>query len=339
MSSPPRFWSRPSPLGTVLSPLGWAYSAIAARRMAREGRRVPVPVLCIGNPTVGGAGKTPTALALGETARRMGQAPGFLSRGYGRAGRGTVLVDPHAHDASAVGDEPLLLAALAPTVVARDRADGAKLLARQGVDLVIMDDGFQSRAIEPDLALLLVDGVRGVGNGRVLPAGPLRAPLGRQLQRADALLVVDSGAGAKGAGTIIEHAEGSGVRVLEGRIVAEGGEGLRGRDVFAFCGLADPEKFRRSLEAAGARVRGRRDFADHHPYTREEIERVLHDAKALGARPVTTAKDRVRIQGLGLAEGIDVLDIRMELAPEAAEWLVTETVRRGRSRLAQPTSD
>ena len=307
--------------------------------MARAGCRVSLPVLCIGNPTVGGAGKTPAAIALGRAALEAGLRPGFLSRGYGRSGRGTVLVDPNRHRASEVGDEPLLLAAYAPTVVASDRVTGAELLARQGIDLVIMDDGFQSRTVEPDMAILVVDGARGVGNGRVLPAGPLRAPLDIQLQRADAVLAVDSGAGVQAAKAVVDKAAGFVVPVVNGRIMVEGGEALRGRGVFAFSGLADPAKFVRSLEQAGARVRGRRDFADHHPFTRAEIEALLSEAATLGAVPVTTAKDMARIRGLGVGEGVAVLDIAMVLPPDTSAWLITETMRRGRSRLAQATSD
>src|SRR5271170_5688472 len=198
----PAFWWQPGS-GALLSPLGGIYGIVAALRMQSKGRRAGVPVICLGNFTVGGAGKTPAALAVGRLLLAAHERPFFLSRGYGGRLAGPVRVDPAVHTAAAVGDEPLLLARLAPTIVARDRLAGAEAARRAGAGVIVMDDGFQNPALTKDLAILLVDGRRGIGNGRVIPAGPLRAPLETQISEADALVVVGR---TDGLGAVMERA-------------------------------------------------------------------------------------------------------------------------------------
>src|SRR4051812_991087 len=190
----PGFWWRPLGVAAaLLSPFGSAYGAVAATRMAQTGRRARVPVICVGNLTLGGAGKTPTAIAVAELLESAGRRPFVLSRGYGGELSGPVLVDAARHRAAEVGDEPLLLAQHVPTMVARDRAAGAEAACSAGAGSIVMDDGFQSPGLHKNRSILVVDGRRGIGNGMVFPAGPLRAPLERQLRRAQALLVIGSG--------------------------------------------------------------------------------------------------------------------------------------------------
>src|SRR6202163_2659032 len=177
-------------------PLRALYGAVAARRLQRGGFDAGVPVLCVGNYHVGGAGKTPMVLALTKILRDLGETPVVLSRGYGGRLRGPIMVDPARHAAVDVGDEPLMLARTVPVAVARDRIDGVELARSQGDTVILMDDGFQNPAIAKDASLIVIDGDRGLGNACVFPAGPLRAPLPPQLDRTDALIVVGEGTAA-----------------------------------------------------------------------------------------------------------------------------------------------
>src|ERR1700712_1161588 len=193
----PAFWYRPSSwTSRLLLPLGALYGLAAGQRLQREGFDAGVPVLCVGNYHVGGAGKTPTVLALARLLRDLGETPVVLSRGYGGRLHGPIQVDPARHVAADVGDEPLMMARTIPVIVARDRIDGAALARSQGATVILMDDGFQNPAIAKDASLIVVDGDRGVGNGCVFPAGPLRAPLPPQLARTDALIIVGKGSAA-----------------------------------------------------------------------------------------------------------------------------------------------
>ena len=301
-----------------MAPLGWVYGTLAARGLRRRPRAAPRPTICVGSPVAGGAGKTPTALSLARAARERGLRAGFLSRGHGRRTpdpASPVLVDPVRHPASEVGDEPLLLAAEGPVVVGTDRQRSAAVLAPL-CDLIVMDDGFQSRRLRADCWLLVVDGGRGVGNGRCLPAGPLRAPLHAQLDAADAVLVVDSGAGMEGAAKVAAAARARGLPVHRGTIEATGD--WRGREVAAFCGLADPGKFRRTLERAGARVRAFRAFPDHHAFTRADLRGLRAMAPDLPL--VTTAKDAARLGPE--APPHEVLEIELRLEDGAADALI-----------------
>lgn len=336
----PGFWWREPGLRTRLLTLpGLAYGAVARRNLERGARvRVPLPVLCVGNLTAGGGGKTPTALALGRAAQHLGHRPGFLSRGHGGRAATPFLVDPRRHGADEAGDEPLLLAALAPTAVARDRAAGAALLAQAGCDLVIMDDGFQSARLWFDLALLVVDARRGLGNGRTLPAGPLRAPLGCQLQHAHAVLLV--GEGAAGEALVPALAE-RGLPLHRAAIAAPNAAAFKGRRCLAFAGIADPEKFFASLRQAGAEIVATRSFPDHHVLTDGEARELLSEADSLGLDLVTTAKDRARFRPSeggpmrGLARLASVLEAEIRFAaPEAGEALIGEAIRRFESRSA-----
>lgn len=314
----PKFWWRkPSWQALLLAPFAAAYGA-AARWKLENGERADagLPVICIGNFTAGGGGKTPTALALARAALAMGLRPGFLSRGHGGALAGPVLVNTAHHGAGDVGDEPMLLAALAPTAIAADRKRGAALLRLAGCDLVIMDDGFQSARLRTDFAVLVIDAGRGLGNGKVIPAGPLRALMTDQVRHADALLVI--GEGDAGAAAIRATARG-GKPVFEAHLLPDAPERLAGRRVLAFAGIADPRKFYRSLEALGAEVVATRDFPDHHPFAEAEIADLESTAARDGLMPVTTRKDAARLSGgkaaaRAFAQRVAVLDVTLEFA-------------------------
>jgi tetraacyldisaccharide 4'-kinase len=297
MREPP-FWWRPTG-GTgaaLLAPAAAIYGAVAARRLARSGRRIGVPVVCVGNPTLGGAGKTPTALALVRLLQQAGERPVLLSRGYGGRLSGPVQVDPARHFARDVGDEPLLLARAAPTIVARDRVAGAKAARVDGASVIVMDDGFQNPSLVKDFSVLVVDASRGVGNGRIFPAGPLRAPLAAQVARAHALIVVGTGP----LPAAVDDAAGKvNLPIFRARLAPDAGTiaALAGARLLAFAGIGDPEKFFATLRAAGLSLVATRSFPDHHFYAEAEAKDLRRHAGREGLVLVTTEKDLVRMQG------------------------------------------
>jgi tetraacyldisaccharide 4'-kinase len=296
MREPAFWWREPRLAARLLAPPAALYGAVAGRRMRRSGHRSRATVVCIGNLTVGGAGKTPTAIAVARLLREAGANPAFLSRGYGGLLAGPVVVAP-THTATDVGDEPLLLARVAPTVVARDRVAGAAAAVAAGADTIVMDDGFQNPSLDKDLSLLVVDGRRGIGNGKVIPAGPLRAPLAAQLARAHALLVVgEAGWSARG---VIAAAQKDGPLLLTGRLVPDpaAAAALEGARVLAFAGIADPDKFFATLRDAGIAVVATRRFADHHLFSAAEANDLVAVADQTGLTLVTTEKDHARMTG------------------------------------------
>lgn len=307
----PTFWwrTRPGPLALALSPAGAVYGALTGRRMARRGASVGVPVVCVGNLVVGGAGKTPTVLELARQLIAAGQEPAFVSRGYGGTPSAAVLrVDPERHRASEVGDEPLLLARLAPCFVARDRAAAARAAVAAGATIILMDDGLQNPSLAKDLSLAVVDGAVGIGNGLCLPAGPLRAPLRQQWPAVDLVVVV--GPGAAGDAVAVDAAARSKV-VLRAVIAPEPRalSRLAGRRLVAFSGIGRPGKFFATLAEAGLEVAETFAFPDHHAFGAWDRDRLLAAARAASATLLTTEKDRVRLPRDFPAE---VLPIRLE---------------------------
>ncbi|MDE0407250.1 MAG: tetraacyldisaccharide 4'-kinase, partial [Alphaproteobacteria bacterium] len=247
--------------------------------------------VCVGNFTAGGAGKTPTVLALAALLAAEGIRPHILTRGYGGSERGPLRVDPARHDARAVGDEALLLARAAPTWLSRDRPAGAAAAKSAGADMLLMDDGMQSPGLAKDLCLAVVDGGAGFGNGRVLPAGPLREPLVRGLSRAQALVLVGSDRGNALAALGPHGLPVIGADLVPGDAV----RALRERPVVAFAGIGRPEKFFETLTDSGCTLIARHAFADHHRYKRDEVTAIIEHAKERDALPVTTEKDHVRL--------------------------------------------
>lgn len=316
----PGFWSnpvdRPGWKARALAPLGALYAAGTARRL-RRGRpwRAEVPVICVGNLTAGGAGKTPLVMWLQQWLCAAGHRPHVLSRGYGGTLDGPLRVDPRQHDATMVGDEPLMLAALGPVWVGRDRALSARAAQQAGADVLILDDGFQNPSLAKDLSIVVVDATRGFGNGRCIPAGPLREPVATGLGRADLVLSLgDARAQARfdetwGHGLRRPRAVGA-VRPLPT------GMDWSGMPVFAFAGIAYPQKFFETLGNLGCTLRGAVALEDHQPLSPDLIARLKADADARGAQLVTTEKDAVRLAP-DLRADILILPVRLEMSDPA----------------------
>lgn len=325
----PEFWQSDNGLARLLEPFGLAYAAAGAWRIAHtRPERAAVPVVCVGNLVAGGAGKTPVALSLALFFQARGRTVHFLTRGYGGVERGPLRVDPARHTPDDVGDEALLLALTAPTTVSRDRVAGARSIGGGaeggggGADVIIMDDGHQNPTLVKDLSLVVVDGGYGFGNGRVIPAGPLREPVRAGLARASAVLVM----GEDTAG--VAKRVPKGIPILSARLTPGAGvEMIRDRKVVAFAGIGRPEKFFALLRAEGAQVLAKHPFADHYPYAEADIQPILDEAYGLGAIPVTTAKDAIRLPG-DQRRQVTVLNVAVAWEETSALERVLETVMR-----------
>lgn len=310
----PKFWTARNGFSRALSdalrPVGWVYGKITVWRANRPWiYRARARVICVGNLTVGGSGKTPVAIAIAKLIAERNAHPFFLSRGYGGRMRGPVQVDPQAHTARDVGDEPLLLANAAPTVVSRDRPAGAEFADRHGADVIIMDDGHQNPRLRKQISFVVVDAQTGFGNRRVLPAGPLREPVRDGLRRAHAVILV----GGDETTTLTGY-RGLLFRV---KLVVEDLPILHERPVMAFAGIGQPRKFLQSLRDLGVQVKSMKGFSDHHAYTAREISAMQVKAAETGATLVTTEKDYVRLP-IRRRKGIVFLPMRAEFEdPEA----------------------
>ncbi|MFT8419478.1 MAG: tetraacyldisaccharide 4'-kinase [Acetobacter sp.] len=323
--SPPAFWSNPraSLWPALLAPFSWGVGVAARRRMQRMGWRAPVPVLCCGNMTVGGTGKTTVVIDLVQRLLARGCRPHVLTRGYGGHVPDGTRVDPAAHTAWHVGDEPLLLAALCPVWVGGDRAVSARRAVRAGADCLIMDDGFQNPSVVKTVSLLVVDGAVGLGNGHVLPAGPLRERAVDALARADAVLMIgaDQTGMAQSVGdvpVVWAHLEQSAIP-----------EALRGRSCVAFAGIGRPEKFFNGLRGAGLSVRDALSFPDHYAYSKRDMQRLGALAQRLDAQLVTTPKDAMRLPA-SFRQNVVEVGVRLVWQDQQAPESLLDTL------LAQP---
>jgi len=346
--SEPAWWYRSTPSWGVraLAPIARVWGAAAERRYRRaEAYRCPLPVVCVGNFTAGGTGKTPLALLIARRIEALGARPAFLTRGYGGRLAGPHWVAPDQDMARDVGDEPLLLARTARTLVCRNRAAGARAIVAAGArhGAIVMDDGLQNGALAKNLTIAVVDGRRGIGNGLVIPAGPLRAPLEFQLSLADAIVVNvpeppgETGPASAFAEWLKHHFGGP---VMQARTRPAGDTPwIDGQPLVAFSGIGAPERFFRLLEQLGGRIVERRVFADHHAFTDREALDLLASARRHGARLCTTEKDWVRLapdgdMGALRAETL-TLPIRLELDERDAlrlDGLIEASLAVGRGR-------
>jgi tetraacyldisaccharide 4'-kinase len=320
MLQAPEFWARPGLVSDLLAPLGWAYGAAsAARRAMTQATRVAVPTICVGNLTAGGAGKTPVVLSLAALLHAHGRRPHILSRGYGGSLQGPLRVDAARHSAREVGDEPLLLAAAAPTWIGADRIASARAAMEAGADLLLLDDGFQNPALAYDIALVVIDAAYGTGNGRVIPAGPLREPVAAALKRASAIVLI----GAKATTLDLR-----GLPVLAAQLAPVAREAFTDARVFAFAGIGRPAKFFATLRELGADLAWTRDFPDHHPYSAGELDTLAAAAHAKNAALVTTEKDWVRLPATW-RERIRALKVELRWDDTAAlERVLTHALER-----------
>jgi tetraacyldisaccharide 4'-kinase len=317
---PPAFWSEDGGRSSgrltraLLSPLGLIYAALTARRIRTvTPAPAPAPVICVGNLTVGGTGKTPVALTVLEAARRLGRAPAALSRGHGGRLHGPLRVEPGVHGARDVGDEPLLLARAAPAYIDAGRVEGARLAAAEGADLIVMDDGHQNPKLEKTLSLVVVDAVSGWGPGQIVPAGPLREPVAAGLARADAVIVMTPEADFEPdyAGLGLDTLE---IPVLKAWLEPEAPPPPG--PLLAFAGIGRPQKFFDALTAQGAQLADAVSFPDHHAFNRAEIERLADLADSHGAMMITTEKDWVRLPG-GVQGAVRAWPVRARFAQAA----------------------
>lgn len=281
----PKFWESENLLAKLLSPLSAIYAKKTAQRLAEaKGYKAKIPVICIGNLVAGGAGKTPIALYLAKQLIADGKKPHFLCSNY--AGEVETAQKVESSDCKKYGDEAVLLSKTAPTWVGKDRAETAKMAEKEGADILIMDDGFQSPTLQKDFSIVVVDGQYGFGNGRVIPAGPLREPIEVGLKRADCAIVM---------GEEMAKLPAFEIPKFSAKLEIEYDEFLQAEDVIAFCAIARPEKFYKSLSDRGLKIVQKFSFADHHLYTDEDLKKILNSATELRAVAVTTEKDYVKI--------------------------------------------
>jgi len=332
--TPPFWWKKPGLTSGLLTPAAMGYAFFSRRNMERHAPpKIDLPVLCIGNFTLGGGGKTPVAIAFARAARKMGYKPGIVSRGFGGSVRGVHMVDVSRDRAREVGDEPLLLVRHARVIVACDRYAAARMLQKAGCDVILMDDGFQSRRLYPDYTLLVVDGMRGFGNGKIFPAGPLRAPLPTQLAYTDGVLVIGHGEGRDCA---IRCAARAAKPVYHAVLAPSANGKVEGGRFLAFAGIGNPQKFFVSVKELGGVVEQQRVFADHHFFSEPDIRNIADSAKAHQLAVATTAKDYVRLKTDSLDKSLKKLVIfDVDVAFEAVgfcKFILSEVMMRYKER-------
>jgi len=303
----PEFWGRGQGgvASLLLSPVGWMYGlATAARLKVVTAWKAPIPVVCVGNIVAGGAGKTPVAIDIGKRLKSRGKKVHFLTRGYGGNVTGSLLVDPEHHSAKDVGDEALLLTRMAPTWVCRERAEGARHALKAGADVLIMDDGFQNPSLHKDMSLVIVDGGYGFGNGRLVPAGPLRETVSAGLSRADALILIGDD-----ERDVLGTVRAYGTFSLGARLeVDDSVSDLRNERIIAFAGIGRPQKFFNTLAETGCETVATHAFPDHHPFSDSDLKRLQDEARENDAMLVTTEKDAVRLPA-GFKDDVTVVSV------------------------------
>ena len=321
----PLFWSAPPGLiSGLLTPVSWVWTSVTRKRLSARGLEIGIPVICVGNLTAGGTGKTPVVMALLERFTQDGVAAHVVSRGYGGSLEGPLRVDERKHSASQVGDEPLLLSAFGRVWVSKDRAKGAQAARDAGADVILLDDGFQNPSLVKTKSILVIDAEAGFGNGCVMPAGPLREPVADGMARADLIVLI----GPKSARSDFLTDQSLSLDVLEAELTPlQTGMTWEGLRALAFAGIGRPQKFFDSLSRAGVDLIGTRSFGDHAPYRRDLLRRLLAEAKSKGAQLVTTEKDAVRLPQ-ELRSEVLTFPVRLSFEDEARlETLVQQTLK------------
>lgn len=318
----PQFWyaqeDKPSAIkSTLLQPFSYLYRGVSAMDKAITfTRKSPIPVICIGNLTMGGAGKTPTARTILDLVNEYGKfpTPCFLMRGYGGSYRGPIEVDPTIHTVYDVGDEALMQARYAPVILARNRYRGALLAQKLGYDIIIMDDGFQNPKLKKDLSLIVIDGGFGFGNGRVFPAGPLRETVQGGCRRAAAAIVINRQPETDMSALHDLRQFDATMRLIDGNERTENSQ-----KVIAFTGIARPEKFFQTLEANGYHLHAHYGFPDHHIFTHGQLQKLVERAKNAGVGLITTEKDWIRLSAKWHND-ISYLKISIDLPESFKSW-------------------
>ncbi len=357
----PAFWRKEGAIWPqrVLTPLAMIYGAITAKRMQHLGWRAPIPVVSVGNYTLGGGGKTPMILAL--AAAFAAHKPFILTRGYGGNSPGPLRVDPALHTARQIGDEACMMATAAPVIVARDRAAGARLAIEQGAGLLLLDDALQNPALHKDISLALIDHSFGLGNGRVFPAGPLRMPLTAYPHPQDAVVITNSPSATQALAEpqtlpkpkpIPAHLappqplalppEIAALPLFQAALVPDPAAAGRlvGRKVVAYSGIALPEKFEATLRNLGAQIVASRHFGDHHAFSERECRALLALAEQHKAQLVTTQKDFARLGQsptyTALAAHSAVLPVQMHVPEDLLRLIAQKIQPRVPSTLSTP---
>lgn len=314
----PSFWKEVSLYNFLLFPFSIIYQLISCIKNAVSRPYKPSkPVICIGNVTVGGAGKTPTAIAIAKIITDMGKKPVFLTRGYGGSLRVTTIVNPDIHKAKDTGDEPILLSRVATTIVSKNRVTGAKLACEKDFDVIIMDDGLQNPTIEKTISLLVIDGSYGIGSGYIIPAGPLRESLKSGLSKVEAVVFI--GDDKK---YILSKLEDK--KIIKAKIKAKKHDKKTDKYV-AFCGLGNPDKFFNTLVENGYNVREKKEFPDHYNYKQQDIDDLKNLAKSWNAKLITTEKDYVRLSNVHKKD-IETLPISIEFEKEQEIRKIVESI-------------
>ena len=312
----PEFWEKDGIKSKLLTPISKIYASQTAKEVSKNPYKAKIPVICVGNLVVGGAGKTPTVLAIAKLFEK--KKIHFLSRGYGGAENLPAKVE--SADTGKYGDEPVLLSKIAPTWVGRDRSLTAKKAEKEGAKLLIMDDGFQNGTLQKDFSIIVIDGEYGFGNGKVIPAGPLREPIAEGLKRADAVLII-------GEKTTKLPSFDIPVFYAKPKLIFD--DYLKNEDIVAFCGIARPEKFFSSLRIEGLNLVEELSFPDHHDYSEADLRAVFNIASENKAVTVTTEKDAVKITDEKLKMLIKIIKLELEIdKPEELKKLITTKIKK-----------
>lgn len=302
----PTYWKNKNIISYMLFPIGWLYGFITSlRTKIKKTHKAKIPVICVGNLTAGGTGKTPIAISIAEILKQTYNNVSFISRGYGGSLK-NVMVNNKIHTPNQVGDEPLLLSEVAPVFINPNRAEAAELAIKHNADCLIMDDGFQNPTLHKDISFLVFNGSFGIGNGFAIPAGPLRESFSNGIKRAHAIIIIgeDKTNIADKTDLPIFYAD-----IIEEKPI------IKNKNAYAFAGIGYPEKLYQSLKNCGINVVHTKDFPDHHFYTNEELQEIINTAHKENLEIFTTSKDFVKIPHQ-LQHKFNILNIKIKWRDE-----------------------